>query len=133
VIAGDREVGGERVGGAAATQRYIPASHLERRGSPQEKGHPAETLVPDARTSFRIRRIPRPPPWKLAFTIIKQKHSRWWEVRDRGDELLWLTPILCWAAAGTYTPRKSYIRPRPAGAPDSARPMTTRVTISNNS
>jgi hypothetical protein len=28
---------------------------------------------------------------KPAYTIIKQKHSRWWEVRDPEDELVCLT------------------------------------------
>jgi hypothetical protein len=28
---------------------------------------------------------------KPGFTIIKQKHSRWWEVRDPDDELVCLT------------------------------------------
>jgi hypothetical protein len=28
---------------------------------------------------------------KPAYTIIKQKHSRWWEVRDPDDELVCLT------------------------------------------
>ena len=28
---------------------------------------------------------------KPAYTIIKQKHSRWWEVRDPKDELVCLT------------------------------------------
>jgi hypothetical protein len=28
---------------------------------------------------------------KLAYTIIKQKHSRWWEVRDPENELVCFT------------------------------------------
>lgn len=28
---------------------------------------------------------------KPAYTIIKQEHSRWWEVRDPNDELVCLT------------------------------------------
>ena len=28
---------------------------------------------------------------KPAYTVIKQKHSRWWEVRDTDDELVCLT------------------------------------------
>ena len=28
---------------------------------------------------------------KPAYTIIRQKHSRWWEVRDPEDELVCLT------------------------------------------
>ena len=31
------------------------------------------------------------PAAKPAYTIIKQKHSRWWEVRDPDDELVCLT------------------------------------------
>ena len=34
---------------------------------------------------------PAPVAAKPAFTIIKQKHSRWWEVRDPDDELVCLT------------------------------------------
>jgi hypothetical protein len=33
---------------------------------------------------------PAPAAAKPAFTIIKQKHSRWWEVRDPEDELVCL-------------------------------------------
>lgn len=28
---------------------------------------------------------------KPAYTIVKQKHSRWWEVRDPDDDLVCLT------------------------------------------
>jgi len=31
---------------------------------------------------------------KTAYTIIKQKHRRWWEVRDPDDELVCLTVYL---------------------------------------
>jgi hypothetical protein len=34
---------------------------------------------------------PAPAAAKPAYTIAKQKHSRWWEVRDPGDELVCLT------------------------------------------
>jgi hypothetical protein len=34
---------------------------------------------------------PAPAAAKPACTIIKQKHSRWWEVRDSEDELVCLT------------------------------------------
>lgn len=34
---------------------------------------------------------PAPAAAKPAFIITKQKHSRWWEVRDPDDELLCLT------------------------------------------
>src|SRR3982750_2753423 len=34
---------------------------------------------------------PAPASAKPAYTIIKQKHSRWWEVRDPEDELVCLT------------------------------------------
>jgi hypothetical protein len=32
---------------------------------------------------------PAPAAAKPAFTIIKQKHSRWWEVRDPANELVY--------------------------------------------
>jgi hypothetical protein len=34
---------------------------------------------------------PAPAAAKPTYTIIKQKRSRWWEVRDPGDELVCLT------------------------------------------
>ena len=34
---------------------------------------------------------PAPAAAKPAYSIIKQKHSRWWEVRDPDDELVCLT------------------------------------------
>jgi hypothetical protein len=34
---------------------------------------------------------PAPAAEKPAYTIIKQEHSRWWEVRDPNDELVCLT------------------------------------------
>lgn len=34
---------------------------------------------------------PAPTAAKPAYTITKQKHSRWWEVRDQDDELVCLT------------------------------------------
>src|SRR5215218_3505019 len=37
------------------------------------------------------RRTPAPAAAKPAHTIIKQKHSRWWEVRDPDDDLVCLT------------------------------------------
>ncbi|HET7233858.1 MAG TPA: hypothetical protein VFJ16_27855 [Longimicrobium sp.] len=37
------------------------------------------------------RRIPTSATAKPAYTIIMQKHSRWWEVRDPHNELVCLT------------------------------------------
>jgi hypothetical protein len=36
-------------------------------------------------------KAPTPAAAKPAFMIIKQKHSRWWEVRDPDDEVVYLT------------------------------------------
>jgi hypothetical protein len=36
-------------------------------------------------------KVSAPAAAKPTYTIIKQKHSRWWEVRDPEDELVSLT------------------------------------------
>jgi hypothetical protein len=49
---------------------------------------------------------PAPAAAKPAYLIIKQKHSRWWEVRDPDDDLECLTVYRKGAQGGGSTARR---------------------------